>query len=178
MRERLRNDTMLELFLIVISAVIIQRVVELIYSASNEKKLLRRGAIEFGKRHYKYIVLMHSLFFISMSAEFFLTSMNDKLNIINYLFLVIFIFLQAGRIWVLISLGEFWNTKILRIPGSTLVNRGPYRFLRHPNYVIVACEMFSLPIIFNLYFTATIFTLLNFLVLRVRINEENKALKI
>lgn len=164
------------LFYIVVTAVIIQRLLELIYSKRNEKKLRQKGALEFGKDHYPYIVLMHVMFFISMITEFFLSGRDGKLNIINYLFLVIFILLQSGRIWVLTSLGGYWNTRILRIPGMQLVTSGPYKYLKHPNYVIVACEIFVLPMIFNLYVTAAVFTILNFFMLRVRIRDENKAL--
>lgn len=166
------------LFYIVISIVIIQRLTELIISKKNEKWLLSNGAVEYGNEHYKFIVLLHSCFFISMIIEYNFFERDHNLNIINYLFLVFFILLQLVRVWVLVSLGKFWNTKIFRITGLDLVRKGPYKFLKHPNYVVVACEIFVLPMIFGLYVTAIVFTILNAVMLYVRIGVENKVLEI
>ena len=77
---------------------------------------------------------------------------------------------------MLISLGKYWNTKILRIPDSVLISKGPYRYFKHPNYIIVVCEIFVIPLIFDLYYTAVIFSVLNGVMLKVRIKEENKVL--
>jgi len=165
------------LFYIVISFVIIQRLTELIISKRNEKWLLSNGAVESGKEHYKFIVMLHTFFFISMMLEYNFFERDHNLNIINYLFLVFFILLQLMRVWVLVSLGKFWNTKIFRISGKDLVRKGPYKFLKHPNYVVVTCEIFVLPMIFDLYFTAIIFTILNAVMLYVRIGIENKVLE-
>lgn len=165
----------MQLFYFVIGFVILQRIVELLISKRNEKWLVSNGAKEFGNNHYKFIVLMHVCFCISMLIEDSFQS-HRELNTINYLFLVFFIILQILRLWVLISLGKFWNTKIFRIPGGQLVARGPYKYMKHPNYVIVACEIFSLPLIFNLYYTAIIFSIINSVLLTIRIKEENKVL--
>ncbi|MEO6696185.1 MAG: isoprenylcysteine carboxylmethyltransferase family protein [Ignavibacteria bacterium] len=164
-------------FYILISIVIIQRLIELVISKKNEKWLLSEGAIEYGKQHYKFIVMLHICFFISMIAEYNFEKKDGELNTINYLFLVFFIVLQILRIWVLKSLGKFWNTKILRIPDIKLIETGPYKFLKHPNYTIVVLEIFIIPMIFNLYITAIIFTILNAVMLSVRIKSENQALK-
>lgn len=112
-----------------------------------------------------------------MIAEYNFEKKDGELNTINYLFLVFFIVLQILRIWVLKSLGKFWNTKILRIPDIKLIETGPYKFLKHPNYTIVVLEIFIIPMIFNLYITAIIFTILNAVMLSVRIKSENQALK-
>lgn len=165
-------------FYIVIFVVIIQRLVELVVSKRNEKWLLANGAIEYGVSHYKYIVLMHTFFFISLMTEYIVFDRDKDLNILNYSFLVFFILLQFGRVWVLASLGKFWNTKIFRIKNRELIKKGPYKFLKHPNYVVVVLEIVVLPLIFNLYYTAIIFTILNAVMLSVRIKEENKALNI
>lgn len=164
------------IFLIVLCAVVIQRFIELSYSKRNERLLKSKGAIEYGREHYPLIVLMHALFFVSMFVEFFFSGRNKELNILNYLFLVIFILLQFARIWVLISLGENWSTRILHVPGSKLVKKGPYKFLRHPNYIIVTGEIFCLPMMFNLYITAIVFSLINLILLGIRIKKENEAL--
>ncbi len=165
------------LFYSLITLVILQRVVELVISKRNEKWLLSNGAVEFGREHYKFIVMMHSLFFISMIVEYNLRGRHYEFNVINYLFLVFFILLQGLRIWVLVSLGKYWNTKIYRIPGSELVKIGPYKYLKHPNYVVVACEIFSLPMIFDLYYTAIVFSILNAVMLMLRIKIENRVLE-
>ncbi len=164
------------LFYPLIILVIIQRLVELMISRKNEKWLLNNGAVEYGKEHYKFIVLLHALFFVSMIIEYNVPGRYYEFNPINYLFLVFFFFLQGMRVWVLVSLGKYWNTKIFRIPGSGLVSTGPYKYLKHPNYVIVICEIFALPMIFNLYYSAVIFSLLNAVILTLRIRTENHAL--
>ena len=165
------------LFFIILAVVIFQRLTELIIAKRNEKYLLSIGGKEFGASHYKYIVLMHTLFFVSLITEYFLHGAKE-LHLLNGLFLVTFTSLQVTRIWVLKSLGKFWNTKIIVVPGAELIRKGPYKFLKHPNYVVVALELFTLPMIFDLYYTAIIFSVLNFLMLRVRINEENNALEL
>ena len=164
------------MFYIIISIVIIQRLIELMIAKRNEKWLISNGAIEYGKEHYKFIVFLHTLFFVSMLIEYNIKGRHSEFSVINYLFLVIFIFMQVMRFWVLNSLGKYWNTKILRIPGSVLISKGLYKYFKHPNYIIVSCEIFVIPMIFDLYFTAIVFTVLNALMLRVRIKEENKIL--
>ncbi|MBS1551829.1 MAG: hypothetical protein JST15_07150 [Bacteroidetes bacterium] len=164
-------------FYFLIVFIIIQRLTELTISRRNEKWLLDNGAEEFGKEHYKFIVLMHILFFISLIAEYTIQTGHYDLNIINYLFLVLFILLQFGRISVIRSLGKYWNTKIFRIRGSGLIRTGLYKYIKHPNYIIVSLELIAIPLIFNLYYTAVIFTVLNAVMLTIRIKTENIALK-
>jgi methyltransferase len=91
--------------------------------------------------------------------------------------LALFILIEIARIWVLASLGRRWTTRIIVLPGVPLVRRGPYRFISHPNYAVVAAEIAVLPIVFGLWKIALIFTLLNAAVLAVRIRAENAALK-
>lgn len=166
------------LFYIVIGIVAAQRILELVISKRNEVWLLSRGAIQYGAGHYRFIVLMHICFFLSMFEEFFFIKGHKELNIINYSFLVFFILLQFGRVWVLVSLGKYWNTKIYRIKRRPLVKTGPYKYLKHPNYIIVTLEIIALPLIFNLYYTALVFSVLNAIMLSIRIKAENKALNI
>ena len=164
------------MFYIILSIIIIQRLTELVIAKRNEKWLRKQGAVEYGQEHYKYIVLLHTMFFVSMLIEYNFRERHLDFSVINYLFLVIFILLQIMRIWVLISLGKYWNTKILRIPDSELISKGPYRYFKHPNYIIVVCEIFVIPLIFDLYYTSVIFSVLNAVMLKVRIKEENKVL--
>lgn len=155
---------------------ILQRLVELFISKRNEKWLRSRGAIEYGKEHYKLIVLLHVAFFLSMILEYILTRSNFEMDLISYVFLVILIILQVFRVIILSTLGKYWNTRILRIPNAPLVQKGIYKYIRHPNYFLVMAEIFVIPMIFGLYWTAIIFTIMNLLVLKIRIREENKAL--
>ena len=164
-------------FAAVMLIVILQRFAELVLSARNVRTLKAEGGIETGQEHYKYIVLLHTAFFISMITEFLVRRSSGNLSEISYLFLVFFIFLQLIRAWVILSLGKYWNTRIIRVPGSNLVETGPYRFMRHPNYAVVSLEIICLPMIFGLIYTAVIFTVLNSVVLFFRIREEEKALK-
>lgn len=168
----------MKLFYSVISVIALQRLFELFISKRNEKWILKKGGIEYGKKHYRFIVIMHILFFVSMVIEYKIKERDFQINIFNYLFLVFLIILELLRIWTLMSLGKYWNTKVYRIPGAELIRTGPYKFLRHPNYAIVAGEIFVIPMIFNLYYTAVIFSILNAAILSVRIKVENKALSV
>lgn len=159
-------------FIVFISFIILLRISELILSKSNEKWLLQNGAIEFGQHHYVYIVALHVFFIISLIIEYSTTQVRE-LNV--YLLVTYFIILSL-KAWVILSLGKFWNTKIFHIPSYPLIKKGPYNFIKHPNYLIVISEIAIIPLIFNLYYTAIIFTFLNSIMLYVRIKEENKAL--
>ena len=90
--------------------------------------------------------------------------------------LALFLLVQPLRYWAIFTLGEYWNTRILVVPGAKLVRRGPYRYLRHPNYVVVVVEILTLPLIFGAWITALVFSVLNAALLSVRIREENRAL--
>ena len=160
------------LFLIVI----LERVFELRIANRNTRQLLESGAKEFGETHYPAIVLLHLLFFVSCIVEFIVR--GSSLSGYWYLFLTIFVFAQIGRLWVLRTMKERWTTRILAMKGEHLVSSGPYKLLAHPNYVVVALELFSLPMIFGLTFTAMTFSLANALLLAfIRIPSERKALK-
>ena len=160
-------------FLIIISVVIIQRLIELYISRKNEIWLLNHGAVEYGHSHYRIILMLHILFFVSTSVEFFLTP-QKKFFLIPLIFVL---FLQIFRIWLIFSLGKFWNTKIYRIPGSQLINTGLYKYIKHPNYKIVFFEILIIPLIFGLYITSILFTILNIIVISKRLKIENIALK-
>ena len=159
-------------FILFISFVILLRIGELVLSKSNEKWLLRNGAVEYGQKHYPFIVALHLLFIISLIIEY-----NTKQTVSFSIFLLLFYFLLiAFKTWVILSLGKFWNTRIYHIPGIPLVKKGPYSYFKHPNYLIVVAEIVVIPLIFHLYFTAITFTLLNAILLFIRIKEENKAM--
>lgn len=152
----------------------VQRISELFIAKRNEKWMLSQGAYEAGTRHYPFIVALHTLFFISLIAE--VTMMEKTLSSNWPIWLALFLVTQLGRVWTLRSLGPFWNTKIIVLPGAKVVKRGPYRWVRHPNYIIVTLEFIVIPLLFQAYYTAIIFTLLNAWMLSVRIAAEEQAL--
>lgn len=161
-------------FFIIISLVITQRIVEVFIAKRNEKKMLSLGAYEVGASHYPYMVALHISFFVCLIAEVLV--FNRIISPVAPLFLLLFIFAQVLRIWCLQSLGKFWNTKIIILPNANVVTKGPYLFMRHPNYVVVCVEIVLLPLMFQAYFTAVTFTLLNLAMLSVRIPLEEKSL--
>jgi methyltransferase len=158
-------------FIIFISFFILQRLSELYIARRNEKWLLSQGAIQYGQNHYPFIVALHTLFILSLIVEYILREQPT----INWLFLVVFLAVLFFKFWALSSLGKYWNTKIYRIPGVYPVKKGPYKFLKHPNYMEVVCEIAVIPLVFHLYYTAIIFTVLNAAMLTVRISVENKV---
>jgi methyltransferase len=158
-------------FIIFILFLVVQRLTELYISKKNEKWLLAQGAIEYGRGHYPYIVALHTFFIISLIGEYYLTGGQP----ISYIALSLFIMLLMFKYWVLSSLGPYWNTRIYRVPGSFAVKKGPYKLFKHPNYVDVVCEIAIIPLVFHLYYTAIIFSVLNGIMLSVRIKVENKV---
>ena len=161
-------------FILFISLIILLRIGELLLSKSNGRWLVQNGALEYGQKHYPYIVMLHLLFLVSMVVEY-----SWKQPAGYNLFLMIFYFLVlVFKAWVILSLGKYWNTRIYHIPGSTLIKTGPYQYFKHPNYLIVIIEIASIPLIFQLYLTAIVFSVLNAIMLTVRIREENRALEI
>lgn len=163
------------LFYIIIFLVIAQRLTEVFIAKRNEKWMLSQGAYEVGTSHYPYMIALHSSFFLFLIVE--VVTNNSSLSPLFPLFFILFIAVQALRIWCLRSLGPFWNTKIIILPGAEVVKKGPYVYFRHPNYAVVCLEIVLLPLMFQAYFTAFCFTLLNITMLSVRIPIEEKALR-
>ncbi len=160
-------------FIIFICFFIVQRLSELVIARRNEKWLLSQGAIQYGQDHYPFMISLHTLFIISIITEYILRGHPP----ISWLFLLLFLLVLAFKFWALSSLGKYWNTKIYRIPGVYPVKKGPYKFLKHPNYMEVVCEIVIIPLVFHLYYTAILFTVLNAIMLTVRIRVENKVWK-
>src|SRR3989304_4431718 len=155
--------------------VILQRLTELLIAKRNEKILKAQGAIEYDKNGYRVIAAMHVAFFISLICEkvFF----QRALNTYWIVFVVLFVGAQVLRYWAIKTLGVYWNTKILVLPNHRLVNTGPYKYHRHPNYIAVIVEIAVIPLIFSCYLTACIFSVINFILLRRRIKIEENALR-
>jgi methyltransferase len=161
-------------FILFILFVIFLRMGELVLSKRNEKWLLKNSAVEYGNKHYPFIVALHVLFIISLIFEY----STQQTKTYSLFFLIFYFLLIVFKTWVILSLGKFWNTKIYHISGFPLIKKGPYKYFKHPNYLVVIAEIAVIPLVFHLYCTAITFTLLNTIMLFVRIKEENKALQI
>ncbi len=160
----------MSLFPIVIVLVALARLVELVVANRHTRALLAQGAVEIGRYQYPYIVALHALWLVAMLVVVPFDMPAD------WYWLGLFVALQAGRVWVIASLGRFWTTRIITLPNAPLIRRGPYRFLRHPNYVIVALEIPVLPLAFGAWSVALGFGLVNLGLLAWRISIENRAL--
>ena len=155
---------------IVLALVALQRIGELVYAARNTQALKAHGAIEFGAGHYPLIVALHALW---LGALVVFVPWHQAPN---WYWLGVFIALQAARLWVVASLGPRWTTRIIVPSGAPLVLRGPYRWIRHPNYLVVALEIAALPLAFGAWQIAAVFSALNAVMLTWRIQVENAAL--
>jgi len=155
--------------ILVLTLVTLQRLGELVLARRNTRRLLARGAFEVGASHYPLIVLLHAAWL----GGLWLLAWDRPVRLI---WLAVFIGLQALRVWVIATLGPRWTTRIIILPGATLVAGGPYRFVSHPNYAVVAAEMAVLPLALGLPFYGLIFFLMNAAVLTLRLSVEAKAL--
>jgi methyltransferase len=162
------------LLVLAVSLVALQRLLELWLSRRTGRILRARGAVERGQEHYPLIVAMHVLWLLSTFVEGALRGLDFP----AYwpLPLALFFLVQPLRYWAIFSLGENWNTKILVVPGAQLVRRGPYRYFKHPNYFAVVVEILTFPLIFGAWITALVFSVLNAILVSVRIRDENQAL--
>lgn len=157
------------LSIVVLALVTLQRLGELLLARRNTRRLLARGAIETGARHYPLIVLLHAAWL----GGLWLLAWDRPVSLV---LIVVFLVLQAGRVWVIATLGERWTTRIITLPGAPLVRRGPFRFVAHPNYMVVAAEIAVLPLAFGLTAFAIAFSLANAAMMWVRIRAEGSAL--
>ena len=154
---------------VILALVTAQRGVELVLSRHNTQRLLARGAIEIAGGHYPLLVAVHACWLVALWAFG-----HDQP--INPAALGVYLALQGLRVWVMATLGSRWTTGIIVLPDAPLVAGGPYRYLRHPNYAVVVGEIAVLPLVLELPWLAVLFTILNALVLFIRIRAENRAL--
>ncbi len=156
--------------LLLLVFVTLQRLAELVWNRGNEAGLRARGAVEAGRGHYPIMVVLHGLWIVALWVYGW-----DRPLV--WPWVAAYVLLQAGRAWVLATLGRRWTTRVFVVPGETLVRRGPYRFVSHPNYVVVALEIFILPLAFGLWLAALVFGMANLALLGWRIRVENEALQ-
>jgi methyltransferase len=156
---------------IILVLVTLQRLGELVIARANTRKLLGRGAIEVGANHYPLVVLVHAAWLIAL----WIWGRDQDVNLVA---LAAFAVLQGLRLWVLATLGSRWTTRIIVLPGEPLVASGPYRYLSHPNYAVVAGEIALLPLALHLPLLALVFTALNAAVLVIRVRAEARGLSV
>jgi methyltransferase len=154
---------------LLVGFVTLQRLVELVLARRNTQRLLAEGGVEYGRAHYPVLVALHAAW---LGGLWWL----GRTQPVDPLFLGAFVLVQAGRIWVIATLGRRWTTRIIVLPRAPLVASGPYRWLKHPNYWVVALEIAVVPLALGLPVFAAVFTVLNALMLYHRIRAENAAL--
>lgn len=157
------------LSILILSFVTLQRLAEILWARRNTRALFAKGAYEVAPEHYPHIVAVHAAWLLGL----WIVAWNAPVNLV---WLAVFAVLQGLRVWVLFALGRRWTTRILVVPGETLVRNGPYRYLSHPNYAIVAGEIAALPLAFGEPLFALLFSVVNGAVLYTRIKAENRAL--
>ena len=160
----------MSLFHAVLGLVVLQRLAELVLAARNTSRLRAAGAFELDARGYPAFVLLHGGWLVSLALLVPATAPP------SWPLLAVYAVLQLGRVWILASLGRRWTTRIIVLPGAPLVRRGPYRFVRHPKYLIVAAEIVVLPLAFGAVAIAIVFSLANLALVARRIAIEERAL--
>jgi methyltransferase len=155
---------------VALAIVALQRIGELVYAQRNTERLVARGGVEIGASHYPLIVLLHAAWLITMAVVI------PPYAPPNWWLLALYVLLQPLRIWTIASLGPYWTTRLITVPGAPLVRKGPYRFFRHPNYVVVCAEVAILPLAFGAGEIAIVFSILNAALLSYRIRLEERTL--
>ncbi|MEW1683315.1 isoprenylcysteine carboxylmethyltransferase family protein [Streptomyces sp. T12] len=162
-------------YTLLVLAVAVERLAELVVARRNAAWTRARAGVEHGRGHYPVMVVLHTGLLAGCLLEPLLAD-RPFLPVLGWPALALALLAQALRWWCITSLGPYWNTRVIVVPGARLVGRGPYRFLRHPNYVAVVVEGVALPLVHSAWITATLFTLANAALLTVRIRCENAAL--
>jgi methyltransferase len=155
--------------MLLLGFVTLQRLTELAWAHHNTRRLLAAGGVEFGRPQYKFLVVLHAIW---LGGLWLVASTRP----VDPLLLAVFVILQLGRAWVIMTLRGRWTTRVIVLPGEILVAHGPYRWLRHPNYLIVAAEMAVVPLALGLVVYAAAFSVLNAALLFQRIRIETAAL--
>lgn len=163
------------MYYLLVLAVGLERVVELVVSTRNARWSFTKGATEFGRSHYPVMVIIHTGLLVGCLVEPWALH-RPFIAWLGWPMLAVVVASQALRWWCIATLGRRWNTRVIVLPRAPLVRQGPYRWLHHPNYVAVVAEGLALPLVHTAWLTATVFTLANAALLRVRLRVENSAL--
>ncbi|RZJ01775.1 MAG: hypothetical protein EON90_01845 [Brevundimonas sp.] len=156
---------------LVLGLVAAQRLWELWLADRNTKRLLAEGAVEVGPAHYPLFVVLHASWLAAIAI------VTPWTAVPNLWWLALYVLLQFGRLWVISTLGRFWTTRIITLPGAPLETRGPYRYIRHPNYVVASLEILVLPLVFGQVWIALVWSVANALLVAWRIRIEDRALQ-
>ena len=167
--------TSLTAFTVLVALVGLERLAELVVSKRNAAWSLERGGRESGRGHYPVMVVLHTGFLLAMLVEAWVRR-PDVPAALAWSMLALVVAAQALRWWCIVTLGRRWNTRVIVVPGLAPVTGGPYRLLRHPNYVAVVVEGVALPMVHLAWITALVFTVANAVLLAVRIRVEDAAL--
>ncbi len=164
------------LYLLLIVAIVLERLVELRITQRNLAWAMQNGGIEAGRGHYPVMVALHTAFLIAGPAEVLLLD-RPFIAGLGFPMLAVVLLGMGLRYWAVTTLGKRWTTRVVCVPGLPVVTGGPYRFVRHPNYVAVVLEIFALPLVHSAWLTALVFTVANLFLLRTRIRVEEEALE-
>ena len=161
-------------YTVLIAAVGVERIAELVVSQRNLRWSRAHGGVEFGAGHYPVMVVLHTGLLVGCLVE---AAHREFIPALGWSMFAVVIAAQGLRWWCITTLGRQWNTRVVVVPDAGRVTGGPYRFLSHPNYVAVVLEGIALPLVHSAWITATVFTVLNAVLLWVRISVEDKALE-
>jgi methyltransferase len=168
-------DTSLLWYAVLVLMVGLERVAELVVSLRNAQWSFERGGVESGKGHYPFMVVLHTGFLAGCLVEAIVAG-RPFIPALGWTMVAVVLLAQGLRWWCITVLGHQWNTRVIVVPGLSLVASGPYRWIRHPNYVAVVAEGIALPLVHTAWVTASLFLLLNIPLLAVRIRAEEAAL--
>ena len=167
--------TSLTAFTVLVVLVGLERLAELVVSKRNAAWSFERGGVESGFSHYPFMVVLHTGLLLGALVEAY-ARRPDVPSALAWSMLVVVVLTQALRWWCIATLGRQWNTRVIVVPGLAPVHGGPYALMRHPNYVAVVVEGVALPLVHACWITAVVFTVLNAVLLTVRVRVENTAL--
>lgn len=156
---------------VILALVIAQRLIELAWARRNTRRLIARGAVEIGAGHYPLFIALHGGWLLAIALTV------DPGTPVNWGWAACYGLIELARLWVMASLGAYFTTRIITLPGAALVRRGPYRYVAHPNYLVVIAEIIALPMIFGAVWIAIVFSLFNAALLFHRIRLESAALE-
>ncbi|MFC0622884.1 isoprenylcysteine carboxyl methyltransferase family protein [Kribbella deserti] len=168
-------ETSLLLYVVLVALVGLERVAELVVSLRNAKWSFGQGGVESGRGHYPFMVVLHTGLLAGCLVEAIVAD-RPFTPVLGWIMIAVVLASQALRWWCIATLGRQWNTRVIVVPGLSLVAKGPYQWMRHPNYVAVVAEGAALPLVHNAWITAIVFTVLNIPLLAVRIRTEEAAL--